>query len=133
MIVPPDFIYIAEFEGKPAAFIVLIPNLNEAIADLDGKLFPFGWLKVLWRLKVRFPKTARIALMGVRQEFQHTRKGPALAYSIIQALYAPGVKRGVKRIEASWILEKNQGMRKIMEQMGGEITKRYRMYRKSLL
>jgi hypothetical protein len=133
MIVPSDFIYIAEFEGKPAAFIVLIPNLNEAIADLDGKLFPFGWVKLLWRLKVRFPKTARIALMGVRQEFQHTRKGPALAYSIIQCLHAPGVKRGVKRIEASWILEQNQGMRKIMEQLGGEITKRYRMYQKTLI
>ncbi len=133
MIVPADFIYIAEVGGKSAAFIVVIPNLNEAIADLDGKLFPFAWIKLLWRLKVRFPTTARIALMGVRQEFQNTRLGPALAFSIMRALYEPGVKRGVKRIEASWILEKNQGMRKIMEQVGGDITKRYRMYQKTLL
>jgi hypothetical protein len=71
--------------------------------------------------------------MGVRQEFQYTRLGPALSFSLMRALYEPGVKRGVKRIEASWILEKNQGMRKIMEQVGGDITKRYRMYQKTLL
>ncbi len=133
MIVPADFICIAEVDGKAAAFIVLIPNLNEAIADLDGKLFPFAWAKLLWRLKVRFPKTARLALMGVRQEFQHTRMGPALAFSIIRHLHAPAIRRGVKRAEASWILEQNQGMRKIMEQLGGDITKRYRMYQKALL
>lgn len=131
MIVPKDFIHIAEVDGKSAAFIVLIPNLNEAIADLDGKLFPFAWAKLVWRLKVRFPKTARIALMGVRQVYQQTRLGTALVFNIIQALHEPGVRRGVKRIEASWILEQNQGMRKIMDQFGWEITKRYRMYQKT--
>ncbi len=133
MIVPTDFIHIAALEGEPAAFIVLIPNLNEAIADLDGSLFPFGWAKMLWRLKVRFPQTGRIALMGVRREFQHTRLGPALAYSVMQALHGPILSRGLQRVEASWILEQNQGMRKIMEQVGGVVTKRYRMYQKSLL
>ncbi len=133
MIVPTDFIHIAALEGEPAAFIVLIPNLNEAIADLDGSLFPFGWAKMLWRLKVKFPQTGRIALMGVRREFQHTRLGPALAYSVMQALHGPILSRGLQRVEASWILEQNQGMRKIMEQVGGVVTKRYRMYQKSLL
>jgi hypothetical protein len=131
-IVPADFIHIAQVHGQPAAFIVLIPNVNEVITDLDGRLLPFGWARLLWRLKVRFPKTARIALMGVRQEFQHTRLGPALAFSLIRALHEPAVSRGLKRVEASWILENNQGMRKIMEQVGGVVSKRYRMYHKSL-
>lgn len=133
MIVPPDFIYIADLDGEPAAFIVLIPNLNEVIADLDGRLFPFGWARLLWRLKVRFPETGRIALMGVRRELQHTRLGPALAYSVMQALHGPILSRGLQRVEASWILEENQGMRKIMEQVGAVVTRRYRMYQKSLL
>ena len=133
MIVPDDFIYIAEVDQKPAAFVVLIPNLNEAIADLDGKLFPFGWARLLWRLKVRFPKTARIALLGVRQEFQFTRLGPALAFSVIQALIEPSMRRGLKCLEMSWILEENQGIRNVIETVGGYVTKRYRMYEKSLL
>ena len=132
MIVPTDFIHIADLDGKPAAFIVLIPNLNEIIAALDGSLFPFAWARLLWRLKVRFPKSGRIVLMGVRREFQHTRLGPALAFSVMRALHGPIISRGLKRVEASWILEQNRGMRNIMEQVGGYVTKRYRMYQKSL-
>jgi hypothetical protein len=132
MIVPPDFTWIAEADGEPAAFIVLLPNLNEVISDLNGSLFPFGWAKLLWRLKVRFPKTGRVALMGVRQKYQHTRLGPALAFLTIQALYEPVMKRGMGKIEMSWILEQNQGIRNIIEKVGGIVTKRYRMYRKTL-
>ena len=133
MIVPDDFIHIAEVEGKPAAFVVLIPNLNEAIADLDGKLFPFGWARLLWPLKVRFRTTARIALLGVREEYQFTRLGPALAFSVIQALIEPSLQRGLKCLEMSWILEENQGIRNVIETVGGYVTKRYRMYEKLLL
>jgi hypothetical protein len=132
MIVPPDFTWIAEAEGEPAAFIVMIPNLNEAIADLNGKLFPFGWLKLLWRLKVRDVKSGRIALMGVRKKHQHTRLGPALALLTIGALHEPGMKRNMERVEMSWILEQNQGMRNIIEKMGGKVSKTYRLYRKDL-
>jgi hypothetical protein len=131
-IVPPDFTWIAEVDGEAAAFIVLLPNVNEAIADLDGRLLPFGWLKLLWRLKVRCPKTGRIALMGVRQKYQHTRLGPALAFLSIQALYEPATRRGMERAEMSWILEQNQAMRNIIKKVGGRVTKRYRIYRKSL-
>jgi len=132
MIVPPDFTWIAEADGEPAAFIVMIPNLNEAIADLNGKLLPFGWAKLIWRLKVKAPKSGRIALMGVRKKHQHTRLGPALALLTIGALHEPGMKRNMERVEMSWILEQNQGMRSIIEKMGGAVTKRYRMYRKEL-
>ena len=133
MITPPDFTWIAETDGKPAAFMVLLPNLNEVIADLNGRLFPFGWARILWRLKVRSPKTARIALMGVRQEYQHTRMGPALAFLTIQALYKPIKKRKHKtEIEMSWVLEQNHATRNIIEKVGGIVSKRYRMYRKEL-
>jgi hypothetical protein len=132
MLLPDEFIRIAEVDGEPAAFIVLLPNLNEAIADLNGHLLPLGWAKLLWRLKVRFPKTARIPLMGVRRRYQNTRLGPALAFLAIAGLEAPGRARGIERTEMSWILEDNQGVRNIIETMGGTVTKRYRMYRKEL-
>ena len=133
MIVPRDFTWIVEVDGEPAAFMVLIPNLNEIIADLDGRLLPFGWAKLLWRLKVRSPKTARVALMGVRQKYQNTRLGPALAFRSIQALYEPTMKRNMEKMEMSWILEQNKGIRNIIEKVGGVVSKRYRLYRKSLL
>ncbi len=132
MIVPPDFTWIAETDGEPAAFMVMIPNLNEAAADLNGRLLPFGWAKLLWRLKVRKPKTGRIALMGVRQKYQKTRLGPALAFLTIGALYKPAYRYKMEQIEMSWILEQNQATRNIIEKVGGQVSKRYRIFRKAL-
>jgi GNAT superfamily N-acetyltransferase len=132
LLIPDDFVCIAEVDGIPAAFITMVPNLNEAIKDLDGKLFPLGWLKLAWRLKVKTPKSARVVLMGVRKEYQFTRLGPALALLVIDQLRKPANHKGVERVEMSWILEDNHGMRNIIEKMGGKISKRYRMYRKEL-
>jgi GNAT superfamily N-acetyltransferase len=132
LIAPDDFIQIAEVDGQDAAFIVLLPNINEAIADLNGRLLPFGWARLIWRLKVKSPKSARVALMGVRQEYQNTRFGPALAYMIINEVMEAGKARGLERVEMSWILDHNHGVRNIIESVGGKITKRYRMYEKEL-
>src|SRR3546814_6641264 len=59
-IVRPQSVAIAELDGRPVALAMGLPNVNEAIADLDGRLLPFGWAKLLWRLKLRTPKTARM-------------------------------------------------------------------------
>jgi hypothetical protein len=131
-LLPEEYIQIAEFDGEPAAFIVALPNVNEAIRDLGGKLLPFGWAKLLWRLKVRHPQTARIPLMGVRRRYQHSRLGPTLAFMVIDAVRQQLHKRGVRDVEMSWILEDNDGMRNIIETIGGEAYKRYRIYQKPL-
>jgi len=131
-LIPADFIQIAEIDGEPVAFMAFMPNINEAIADLAGKLLPFGWARLLWRLKVRFPRSVRVSLMGVRKRFHHTRLGPTLAYAVIKAGLPAALRMGVKRAEMSWILEDNQGMRNIIENLGGYITKRYRMFDKAL-
>jgi hypothetical protein len=70
--------------------------------------------------------------MGVRQEFQNTRLGPGLAFLTIDGLEEPGRRRGLERVEMSWVLESNKGTRNIIEQVTGKITKRYRIYRKEL-
>lgn len=133
LVISPDFIQIAELDGVPVAFIVMLPNIHECIRDLDGKIFPTGWAKLLWRIKVRYPTTSRVPLMGVRQAHQHTRFGPGLAFAVIGAVAAAAVRRGVKMVELSWILEDNAGMRHIIEAIGGTINKRYHMYEKSLV
>jgi len=123
---------IAERDGRAEGFIVMVPNLNELIRDLNGRLLPFGWLKLLWRLKVGFPQTARVPLMGVRKALHHTPLGPGIAISLIETVRKNAQRRGVNMVETSWILEDNAGMRKIMEHIGGHISKRYRMYEKVL-
>jgi len=131
-LMPEDYIQIAEYDGEPVAFIVALPNLMEAARDLNGRLLPFGWAKLLWRLKVKHPTTARVPLMGVRQEFQHTRLGPTLAFMVIDKVRKALHQRGVTNVEMGWILEDNDGMRNIIETIGGEAYKRYRVYEKEL-
>ncbi len=132
LVVDFKLVNIAEVDGSPAAFIVVMPNINEAIRDLNGRLLPFGWIKLLWRLKVRYPETARIPLMGVRKQYHDSLLGAALAFMLIQAGQPRGIKRGLKKVEMSWILEDNKGIRDIIESIGGVAYKRYRIYSKDL-
>jgi hypothetical protein len=132
LLVHEELVQIAEVDGVPAAMMVTFPNVNEAIQDLDGSLFPLGWLKLLWRLKVTGVKTGRIALMGVRKQYQNSLLGSALAFSVIEATRPPVIRRGIREVEMSWILEDNNGMRRILETIGARVSKRYRIYEKSL-
>jgi hypothetical protein len=131
-LLPEDYIQFAEVDGEPIAFIVALPNLNEAARDLDGRLLPFGWLRLLWRLKVSGVASARVPLMGVTQAYQHSRLGPTVAFMIIDAVRRALHGRGVTEVEMGWILEDNAGMRNIIETIGGEAYKRYRVYEKDL-
>ena len=132
MVVPADFMQIAEIDGEAAAFIVLLPDINEVSADLNGRLLPFGWAKLLWRLKVRFPKACRMPLMGVRKKYQKTIFGPTMAFMLIESVIMPGMSRKGETVEMSWILASNKPTINIIEKFGGKITKRYRMYEKDL-
>jgi hypothetical protein len=132
LLIDDDAVQIAEVDGVPAAMIVAFPNLNEAIRDLRGRLLPLGWLKLLWRLKVKSPKTARVVLMGVRKNLQRSPLGAALGFLLIDALRSYGIRRGVQEVELSWILEDNMPMRNMLTMIGGIPYKRYRIYEKTL-
>ena len=132
MLVDEDLVVFALVDGEPAAFMVVLPNINEIIRDLNGKLLPFGWLKLLWRLKVRYPTTGRVPLMGVRRQYHGSMLGAALAFSVIAALQPSAIKHGIKELELSWILEDNRGMRDILEAISGRVYKTYRVYSKEL-
>lgn len=131
-LVPRDFVRIAEVDGEPAGMMVVFPNLNEAIRDLNGRLLPLGWLKLLWRLKVSGLKTGRVPLMGVRRRFHNSRLGAVLALMMITSLRSVVRRRGMREVEMSWILEDNKGMCNIIESLGGWAYKRYRVYQKNL-
>ncbi|HYH19630.1 MAG TPA: dATP pyrophosphohydrolase [Azospirillum sp.] len=125
-------VWFAEVDGQPAAFAVCLPNLNEAIRDLDGRLLPFGWAKLLWRLKVSGVRSARVPLMGVRRRYADSLLGSLLAFLIIAAVRREAADLGLHRIEMSWILEDNRPMRRIAEAVGGRPYKTYRLYGKPL-
>jgi len=132
LLLDDNFVQIAEVDGEPAAMLIVLPNINEIIHDLDGRLLPFGWLKLLWRLKVRYPKSARIPLMGVIRKYQRSRLGPTLAFMVTDAAKQPVIRRGIEEMEMSWILEDNAGMRSIIEALSGVIYKTYRLYEKNI-
>lgn len=132
LLINEQFVRIAYVDDIPAAFIVLLPNLNEVIQDLNGSLFPVGWLKMLWRLKVKYPQTARVSLMGVLSKYQESLLGAALAYRVIDDIVDASKKAGLKEVELSWILEDNVGVRGIIEDFGGRVYKTYRIYSREL-
>ncbi len=123
---------IGELEGEPAAMAVLLPNLNEVIAGLDGRLLPLGWARLLWRLKVGGLRTGRVALMGVLRRLHGTSRGAALALGVIDTVKMHHERRGYERAELSWVLEDNRPMRDIIELVGGLVYKRYRIYGRAL-
>ena len=132
LLIDDDFIQIAEIDGRAVAMVVAVPDVNQAIRDLKGRLFPLGWLKLLWRLKVKYPTRGRVMLMGVRKEYQTTRMGSALAILVIDTMRQALVRRGLDVVEMSWILEDNEGMKSLAESFGGDLYKRYRIYERAL-
>jgi len=110
----------------------MIPDLNEAIRDLKGALFPFGWAKLIGRLKISGVKQARIPLMGIRKEYHNTRTGLSIVAKLCETVFEAARQKGFTHCELSWILENNPGMKSICEQAGAVPYKTYRMYEKQL-
>ncbi len=132
-IVFEDLIRVAEVDGEPVAFMMTWPDLNELMADLDGRLFPFNWAKLLWRLRKPQVRTMRVPLMGVVKKLQATRLASQLAFMMIEYIRRDAVAHyGASRGEIGWVLEDNQGMVSIAETIGSKVNKVYRIYSKTL-
>jgi GNAT superfamily N-acetyltransferase len=128
-----DLIRIAEVDGRPVAFMITLPDLNEPLAGLGGSLFPFGWAKLLWFLRRPKVRTVRVPLMGVVKELQASRLASQLAFMLIEYIRRASVANyGASRGEIGWILEDNQGMRSIAETIGCTVNKLYQIYEKEL-
>jgi len=132
-IVFEDLIRVAEVEGEPVAFMMTWPDLNELTGDLNGSLFPFGFAKLLWRLRHPKVRTMRVPLMGVVKKLQGTRLASQLAFMMIEYIRRASVENyGATRGEIGWILDDNQGMRSIAETIESKVNKIYRIYSKQL-
>ena len=132
-IIYEELVRVAEYDGEPVAFMITIPDLNELIRDLNGELFPFGWAKLLWRLRKPRTGRARVPLMGVAKRFHGSRLASQLAFMLIEFTRRDAVGMyGIKTGEFGWILEDNKGMLSIAELPGARINHRFRIYEKAL-
>ena len=123
-IVEPELIFIAEHEGRPVGFLMAVPDVNQALIHLKGKLMPVGLFKLLWHTKVSNKIDGlRVITLGVVPEFRKRGLDSILYVDI----YNRGIERGYKWAELSWILETNELMRSAIEQMGADLYKRYRI------
>lgn len=131
LILEPKLALIAEVDGVPAAISIAIPNYHEAIADLNGKLFPFGIFKLLYRLKIKKVKTARLCLLGIKKEFRRdVLKG--LSVLLYTEMHRRGLEVGCIGGELSWTLDDNDKINQGIALMGGTPYKKYRLFEKKI-
>ena len=125
-IVDPELCLIAEVDGEPVGFALALPDFNQAIRHTNGRLLPFGIVKLLWH--ARRIDQVRVITLGVKPEYR--RHG--LDAMMMLRQYRRALELGYRRSEASWILEDNLPMRRILERLGWDIYKTYRIYEKPL-
>ena len=131
-IIAPDRFLMGSIDGELAAFLCMLPDINELAQGFDGKLLPFNWAKLIYRLKTQKAKQARIPLMGLRQKYHNTRKGLALIATLCEESFETARQAGFTHCELSWILDDNEGMISICEQASAKPYKTYRMYEKRI-
>jgi len=132
-IIFPELVRIAEVDGEPVAFMLTIPDINELTKDLNGELFPFNFIKLLWRLRKPRTRRLRVPLMGVARKLHGSRLASQLAFMMIEFTRRDAVSKfGATHGEFGWILEDNKGMLSIAQLPGAEINHRYRIYEKAL-
>jgi hypothetical protein len=134
LIIVPELVSIATIDGVPVAMCLALPDLNEMTRDLKGKLFPFGWAKLLWRLATRRSYVAgtRVPLMGVMPEYKNKPLGSMLALLTVGAVRDASLKLRMPICEMSWVLETNTQTCHSIEEIGGRVYKTYRMYERAL-
>ncbi len=132
-IVYEDLINIAEYDGVPVGFMIALPDINELTRDLAGRLFPFGWAKLLWRLRNPRVRRIRVPLMGIRKSLQGQRISSLMAFQMIEnTRRIANEKYGATRGEIGWILHDNGPMRSIADAIESKVTRTYRVYERGL-
>jgi GNAT superfamily N-acetyltransferase len=131
-ILPADWSTLADWKGQPIGALVMAPDLNEAVRDLKGRLVPFGWAKLLWRLNVSGVSRARVPVIGVRRAWRGTRVGAMAAATLLADAVEKARKAGCTRLEVSWMLEDNKPIINLVRSMPASRTKVWRIFEKAL-
>jgi GNAT superfamily N-acetyltransferase len=126
-VIDEGWAFMAEKDGEAIGAALTLPDINQVMAKLNGRLLPFGWARFL--LGKRRIDQCRVFALGVRHAYRHSGVAAGLYLKHLEAAAAPG---GITGGEMGWILETNEPMNRAMEGMGGKIVKRYRLYERRL-
>ncbi len=121
-----DWFMIAENDSETVAMAITIPDINQVLARMRGRLLPLGWWYFLRKRAIM--DRVRVGFLGVRPEYEHTGVAAGLYVEHFNVAERTHRKRG----EMGWILETNRPMNRAMERMNGRIVKRYRVYEREL-
>lgn len=132
-IVFEDLVRVAELDGEAVAFIIVLPNINELLIDMDGSLLPFNWARLLWWLRKPKSRALRVPLMGVAKKLQNSRMASTLAFMMIELIRRDAVRDyGTERGDIGWVLDDNQGMKAVAEAIDAKVNRVYQIYDKML-
>ena len=128
-----DLIRVAEVDGEAVAFMIVLPNINERLIDMEGSLLPFNWARLLWWLRKPKSRTLRVPLMGVAKKLQNSRMASTLAFMMIELIRRDAVRDyGTERGDIGWVLDDNQGMKAVAEAIDAKVNRVYQIYDKPL-
>ena len=132
-IIHPQINLIAEVDGKPVAFMLTLPDINDVLRKVNGRLWPLGWLRLLRWMRKPSGAGMRVPLMGVRREPHNSRLASQLAFMMISQIREVAIAEyQTKRAEIGWILDDNQGMKAIADAIGSTVNREYAIYERSL-
>lgn len=124
---------IAELDGRPVAFMLTFPDVNDVLGRIDGRLFPFGWFHMLRWLRRPLGSGMRVPLMGVLRELHNSRVASQLAFMMISRIKRNAVDLyDTNRGEIGWILDDNQGMVAIADAINSKVNREYIVFEQPL-
>jgi GNAT superfamily N-acetyltransferase len=127
LVFDPHWFMVAETaEGDTVAVAITVPDINQVLKRMNGRLLPWGWWQFLWRSRIT--DRVRVGFLGVKPEYQHTGVAAAMYVEHFDMASVRPQKWG----EMGWILETNKNMNRAMEAMGGRVVRRFRVYERDI-
>jgi GNAT superfamily N-acetyltransferase len=128
----PSWIRMAQWRGEDIAVVAQIPDINEALVGLGGKLWPSGWARVLWRIHGRGTRMTRIPMIGIASRWRGTRIGSMAVSLLLAEAIAKARGAGIEETEISWVLETNHAMLNLARSLPAHHTRTFRIYEREL-
>lgn len=118
---PKGVLFAEDAQGNPVGFAIALPDINTLLKGLNGRMLPFGWLKLLWGL----PRLRRYRMfaLGVVAEYQGKAVDSLLYRALYESLYTPDIW-----MEINYVLEDNYPMNNAIHKLGAKALRRYRIY-----
>jgi GNAT superfamily N-acetyltransferase len=128
----PSWIRIAQWRGEDIAVVAQIPDVNEALVGLGGKLWPSGWARLLWRIHGCGTRMTRIPMIGIASRWRGTRIGSMAVSLLLAEAITKARGAGIEETEISWMLETNHAMLNLARSLPAHHTRTFRIYEREL-